>query len=124
MRRRGRKPKKPGRFRRFVGRFVVNSVVASVKNDGFPSWVKDHEKHMNIAEPVAPLEPLEPTQEKHIMSGWKTVAFSAAVVALGVLESASVTDIIAQNPGPVAIGIGIATFILRLVTKTPAFKGD
>jgi hypothetical protein len=56
------------------------------------------------------------------MKGWKTLAFGVATALLGVLQSAEITNIVAQYPGAVTTVIGIAVVVLRFVTTSPILK--
>jgi hypothetical protein len=56
------------------------------------------------------------------MQGWKTLIFGIATALLGVLQSTEITNIVAQYPGGVTTGIGVAVIILRFVTTSTIFK--
>lgn len=56
-------------------------------------------------------------------TGWKTLVFGVATALLGVLQSAEITDIVAQYPGIVTTVIGVAVIVLRFITTTPIFIG-
>lgn len=55
-----------------------------------------------------------------MLIGWKTILFSIATTLLGALQTAGITNVVAQYPGYMVMGAGILSFFLRLITKTPA----
>lgn len=59
------------------------------------------------------------------MNGFKTLAASALISILGVLQQAGLIDIIPDNYQGVAVaGIGFVMAALRMVTKTAPLKAD
>lgn len=53
------------------------------------------------------------------MQGWKTFAFAALLMILGVLEKLDWVSVLSpQNAGFVLTGIGAAVAVLRLFTST------
>ena len=109
-----------GRIKRWIGKFVVKSVVTSLLTGGKAPWsgysnAVDTRK-WDVIEP-----PINTTKGKKMetLRGWKTVLFSAAVIGLGALESTPVVDLVAQHPGPWTAGIGIVALVLRMITGTP-----
>lgn len=58
-----------------------------------------------------------------MLTGWKTLIFSAAVALLGVAQSADWTNLLgSSHAGYVVMGIGAVGAILRLFTSTPVGK--
>lgn len=59
------------------------------------------------------------------MKGSRTIVFSAALAALGVLEAADWTNLVGdQNAGVILLAVGAVSAALRAVTNTPVFKGE
>lgn len=58
-----------------------------------------------------------------MLDGYKTVGFSIAVAIFGALEGIDWLNLIPnkETAGLVIAGVGIGTFILRTLTKTPLF---
>jgi len=56
------------------------------------------------------------------MSGRKTLVFGVSTALLGVLQSAEITNIVAQYPGTVTTTIGVVIVALRFITTTAIFK--
>ncbi len=55
------------------------------------------------------------------MQGWKTIVFAVATALLGLLQSAGITDVVAQHPGAITTAVGVAIAALRFVTTTTIF---
>ena len=55
------------------------------------------------------------------MQGWRTLAFSLALVIFGVLETFDFTSVISdsQTAGVVTLVVGVVTALLRKQTTTP-----
>lgn len=52
--------------------------------------------------------------------GWKTLAASLAIAAIGVLQATDWTTIVPPDQvGPVMVGIGVLMAVLRAVTDGP-----
>ena len=113
---------KKGRIKRWVGKFVIKSVIASVFTGGKAPWTTGGTP-MNVVTEKE-WDAIEPPEERKspVLSGWKTMLLSAATIGLGVLESTHVTEWVSAHPGPWAIGIGVAIGAFRFVTKTPVFE--
>lgn len=61
------------------------------------------------------------------MKGWKTLAWSVFVAAVGVIQTFDFTTIIPPNQqwtGSVLMAIGAVTAALRYVTTTPVGKSE
>ena len=58
-----------------------------------------------------------------MLTGWKTLIFSAAVALLGVAQAADWTNLLgASKAGYIVAGIGAIGAVLRLFTSTPVGK--
>jgi len=58
------------------------------------------------------------------MKGWKTIALSVATIGLGVLQSADITNIVAEHPGAVTIAVGVLIAVFRYISTSPIFKAE
>lgn len=58
------------------------------------------------------------------MKGWKTIALSVATIGLGILQSAEVTNLVAEHAGAVTIVVGILIAAFRIITTSAVFKGE
>ena len=60
-----------------------------------------------------------------MLTGWKTLIFSAAVALLGVLQATNWTDLLGSTTGGyIVMGIGVAGAILRIFTSPPVTKSS
>jgi len=60
-----------------------------------------------------------------MLTGWKTLIFSAAVALIGVLQTADWVNLLgSQKAGIIVTGIGIASAVLRWLTTTPVGQPD
>lgn len=58
-----------------------------------------------------------------MLTGWKTLIFSALVALLGVAQSADWVNLLGSaTAGYVVTGIGVVGAVLRLFTSTPVGK--
>lgn len=56
------------------------------------------------------------------MTGWKTLLFGVSTALLGLLQSAEITNIVAQHPGMITTVVGVMIVVLRFVTTTSIFE--
>lgn len=57
------------------------------------------------------------------MKGWRTIAFSGALILLGALETTNIADAVPDAYDGIALAlVGLVTAVLRFVTTTPVGK--